>query len=80
MKNLEKLDTFQLSNEQLQNVKGGDESGKLPGGGKTTGAGQYTIPNWPSQGVTTCVDYTADAWDGFNAGTMVHTGETYTQY
>lgn len=79
MKNLEKLDNFQLTSEQLQNVKGGDESGKLPSGGKNTGAGQYQIDNWPSQGVNTCVNYTSDVWDGSNPSTMIRLGETYTQ-
>lgn len=79
MKNLEKLEDFQLQNEQLQAVvgQGGPLEPSFELGYVTTGAGQEQLNDWPAPGQTTCINYTSDMWDGSDHRTMKRFGETY---
>ncbi|MFC0428780.1 hypothetical protein [Chryseobacterium scophthalmum] len=79
MKNLEKLEDFQLQNDQLNTIvgQGGPLEPSFETGSVTTGAGQEQLNDWPAPGQTTCVNYTGDIWDGSDPRTMLRLGETY---
>ena len=80
MKKLEKLESFQLQNEKLVTVFGG-EGGPvrsfLAGNVETTGGGSNQLNNYPSTGTCTCEEYTSDVWDGKDPRTMLYLGTTY---
>ncbi|MDR6920664.1 MULTISPECIES: hypothetical protein [Chryseobacterium] len=63
MKNLEKLESFQLENEKLLNVFGGEGGPAKPSfdlGVTSTGGGETSEQNWPSPGYCTTIKYTSD--------------------